>query len=120
MLVFAGRCLPVFDIGTADKINNCVCSGIGCLQGKGEIEVDMEAAVVEGFLGGVVVSCQSFTAFRHIQTVKDFLDAHIKRAAVLVGVGEDENMLFGKRLKLLHGAAVLFHSAWLVSYQLAF
>lgn len=67
----------------------------------------MEAAVVDGFLGGVVVSCQSFTAFRIVQAVKNLLDAHIERPAVLFGVGEDENMLFGKRLELLHGSGIM-------------
>src|SRR6266487_7158175 len=114
-LAFTVHYWLVLGFGTANKINNGVCSGISCLQGKSEIEVDMEAAVVEGFLGGVVVGCQSNTHFRRVQTVKDLLDAHIESTAVFFGLGEDEYMLFGKRLKLLHGAALLCHSAWVVS-----
>gem|GEM_PF-5198901 len=116
-LFFAGRSWPVLRFSTANKINNGICSGIGCLQGKGEIEVDMEAAVGKGFLGGVVVGCQSKTLFRRVQTVKDVLDAHVEKPAVFFGMREDENMLFGKRLKLLHGCGMYSIAAGLVQAE---
>ncbi len=54
---FWGSGSPVFGFGTANKIDNCECLSIDCVQRIGEIVVHMKAAGFESFLGGVVVSC---------------------------------------------------------------